>query len=486
MNDYQAYSGFVGRAQVKYPQIDIAGLFAEKKARIIAQGAKFIYLDETPQVVKDFLNQFEPEEILSNCIQQASMNGYAIVDIQRQFSKDTAGISTAIYTNPFPSVYDNWLIETSTRNFLAVTYETCPTHQRYITPNYAVVTKDLHGLAILGTAGMQIPFMVGAINWIPLEDDMKLQLPQKVEFGAYLKYEDIVTPDGTHVWPIVPNREHLPFLVFQNKRFQLGWDNMVQNSDWWFIQTIMPLIPSYLERMYQEQETNITRVVGNFDPTAQTELWEQAKFTNGSINEKMLFNTPNSFSNKRAFNFTIGDGQTITPYPSTFNGESEIAGLKDYIDLLFKFACGFEMFGESATRESTATENLQRSVSERETILELSIWYKEQLLQIFKSALYFQFGKDFDGYFDIELQSARGNATPTEISTYISQYQSGLLSLDLAVRKCNPMMSEMELQQELALIREQQQTQQQDVNGLSSMAEPEQTSQLELEENNGH
>jgi hypothetical protein len=42
------------------------------------------------------------------------------------------------------------------------------------------------------------------------------------------------------------------------------------------------------------------------------------------------------------------------------------------MDVGFKLVVGFDLFGESATRESTATENLQRAVSERENLIILT------------------------------------------------------------------------------------------------------------------
>ena len=42
------------------------------------------------------------------------------------------------------------------------------------------------------------------------------------------------------------------------------------------------------------------------------------------------------------------------------------------MDVAFKLVVGFDLYGESATRESTATENLQRSVSDRENLTVLT------------------------------------------------------------------------------------------------------------------
>ena len=80
-----------------------------------------------------------------------------------------------------------------------------------------------------------------------------------------------------------------------------------------------------------------------------------------------------------------------TPYVSQ---SAEIQGFKDLLDLCFKWCVGFELFGESATRESTATENLQRSISEREAILTYTNFLKSQVKAIIKNVLFYQYGNE--------------------------------------------------------------------------------------------
>ena len=43
----------------------------------------------------------------------------------------------------------------------------------------------------------------------------------------------------------------------------------------WFLGNFGHLVSSYFERLYQEQEMNITRIIGNFDPQIQNMLQDQ-------------------------------------------------------------------------------------------------------------------------------------------------------------------------------------------------------------------
>jgi hypothetical protein len=79
-------------------------IFAEKKAHILVQNAKFVYSENIRGDVKVFLDSLPLLNLFQNAIQQASMNGYAVIDIERVAYKQEA--KTYIFVNPFPSVYD--------------------------------------------------------------------------------------------------------------------------------------------------------------------------------------------------------------------------------------------------------------------------------------------------------------------------------------------------------------------------------------------
>ena len=109
----------------------------------------------------------------------------------------------------------------------------------------------------------------------------------------------------------------------------------------WFLGNFGHLISSYFERLYQEQEMNITRVFGNFDPQIQNSLedsWEEngANVPFVSENERLLRQTNNAFSYKRAFSFTTLDASKVSVEPSTYQGSQEVQGFKDLLDLCFK------------------------------------------------------------------------------------------------------------------------------------------------------
>lgn len=164
----------------------------------------------------------------------------------------------------------------------------------------------------------------------------------------------------------------------------------------WFLGNFGHLVSSYFERLYQEQEMNITRIIGNFDPQIQNMLQDQIEDGNPlpfvSENEKLLKQTNNAFAYKRAMSFTTADTSTVQVNPSTYQGSAEVQGFKDLLDLCFKWCVGFELFGESATRESTATENLQRSISEREAILTYTHFITKQLKDIIRNVIFYEFG----------------------------------------------------------------------------------------------
>lgn len=258
---------------------------------------------------------------------------------------------------------------------------------------------------------------------------------------------------------------------------------MQMNSDVWYLRGIAPLISSMVERIYQEQEMNITRVISNNDPMSMSQT-KDSNFTQISKNEQQLLNTTKSFATQRGFQFTIGDGQSINQFPSTYNGTTETQGLKDLLDLCFKWAYGFDLFGESATRESTATENLQRSVAERENLITLTNWYAEQIKDALKSYVFFEFGNDYGTYFDIQIDNQRGSVSPVESANIIQLFQSGLMTMEQAVRKLNPNMSERQVKIEMESLEQQQEQQQQEQQLANSLQQPEQTSSMELENQN--
>jgi hypothetical protein len=108
----------------------------------------------------------------------------------------------------------------------------------------------------------------------------------------------------------------------------------------WFLGNFGHLVSSYFERLYQEQEMNITRIIGNFDPQIQNMLQDQIEDGNPlpfvSENEKLLKQTNNAFAYKRSMAFTTADTSTVQVQPSTYQGSAEVQGFKDLLDLCFK------------------------------------------------------------------------------------------------------------------------------------------------------
>ncbi|MBR4485810.1 hypothetical protein IKS57_00295 [bacterium] len=67
-------------------------------------------------------------------------------------------------------------------------------------------------------------------------------------------------------------------------------------------------------------------------------------------------------------------------------------------------------------------------------------------------ALFYTFGDTFKDYFDIRIDSQRGNVSPAEVQSILSIYGSGLMSKETAIKKLNPNMTMKEIQDELANI----------------------------------
>lgn len=466
------YQGIIGRPVLNYPLLDFMSIFAEKKAHILVQNAKFTYNQGIRGDVQAFLDKIPLVQIFQDAIQQASMNGYAVIDIQRiAYNKE---LKTYIYVNPFPSVYDQWNFDTFDNKVNVVAFQTCLNTQRFKTPNVALFSKDKEKFNLMNfTGGQYGVFMVG--GWgldIGINEPMKFYTNEKLQ-GKTIKYADLwwtnpTTKQEERIWPYI-NNDHAPFYVFRNRQFTLGYKNEAMNSDMWFLSSIGFLIPSALERAYQEQEVNITRIIGNLDPQLMP-IEEMASET-----DKMLKPDKKSFTTSRSLQFTIGDGQGIQQQTSTFNGQIEVQNLKDWFDIGFKLCVGFDLFGESATRESTATENLQRSVSERENLIILTEWYKKQIKEAVCEALFYTFGQTFEDYFEIRIDNQRGGLSPVEVQNIIQIYQTGLMSKETAIRKLNPNMTEKEIQDELNNIDFDQQMQQQQAMESPTMASPQDT-----------
>ena len=92
-------------------------------------------------------------------------------------------------------------------------------------------------------------------------------------------------------------------------------------------------------------------------------------------------------------------------------------------------------------------------------------------------ALFYTFGDTFEDYFDIRVDSQRGNVSPAEVQSILGIYGQGLMSKELAVRKLNPNMTDREIKEELERldIQDQQQLQEQQL-ASPSMSSPEATS----------
>ena len=471
-NRYINYQGIIGRPILSWPLMDFMSIFAEKKAHILVQNAKFVYSQNIRGDVKTFLDNLPLLNIFQDAIQQASMNGYAIIDIQRIVYNKEA--KTYIYVNPFPSVYDQWNFDTFDNKVNIIAFQTCLNTQRFKTPNVAIFSKDKEKFNLMNFTGDQGgPFMIGAWGMdVQYNEPMKYYTNEKLQ-GKTIKYSDIYyfndkTKKKEHVWPYV-NENHAPFYVFRNRQFTLGYKNEAQNSDMWFLGSIGYLIPSALERAYQEQEVNITRIIGSLDPQLMP-IQDMASTT-----DKTLKPDGKTFATTRSIQFTLGDDQQVSQQASTFNGSVEVQNLKDWFDLGFKLCVGFDLFGESATRESTATENLQRAVSERENLIVLTEWYKKQIKEAVCEALFYTFGQTFEDYFEIKIENQRGGLSPVEVQNILQIYQMGLMSKELAIRKLNPNMTEQELQEELANIDIDKQLQMQEQMESPSMASPQDT-----------
>lgn len=446
---YINYQGLIGRPILNWPMIDFMSIFAEKKAHILVQSAKFIYKDTIKQEVKEFLMKINLTELLQNAIQQASMNGYAVLDIERIVWKGEA--KTYLYVNPFPSTYDQWNFDTLTNKVNVVAFQTCLNTQRFKTPNIALFSKDNEKFNIMNFTGPQEAiFMIGGWGFDttvkePMSYFTNPKLLSKTIYYSDLWYTNARTNAKERIWPYV-NDNHAPFYLFRNRQFTLGYKNEVQNSDMWFLNNMGYLIPSALERSFQEQEMNITRIIGALDPQLMP-VNEMASST-----DKILHNQ-GDFATSRAIQFTLGDGQQVQQTGSTFNGSIEAQNLKDWFDIAFKLCIGFDLFGESATRESTATENLQRSVSERENLVVLTDFYKKQIKEAIGEALFYTFGDTFLEEFEIHLDNQRGSVSPSEVQSILSIYGQGLMSLELAIRKLNPNMTDSEIENELRRVK---------------------------------
>lgn len=440
------YQGLIGRPILKFPLIDVMSIFAEKKAHILVQNAKFIYQDDIRGDVKTFLDSLPLLQLFHNAIQQASMNGYAVIDIERIVWNEQ--IQTFMFVNPFPSIYDQWNFDTLNNKINVLAFQTCLNTQRFKTPNIGFFSKDYEKFNIMNwSGGQEKVFMIGGWGWDnkvlePMSYFNNSKLQNKTIPYSSLKYK------GQRIWPFV-NKNHAPFYLFRNRQFTLGYKNEVQNSDMWFLNSLGYLIPSQLERAYQEQEVNITRIIGQLDP-------QQMNMSDGldqmSSETDKLLHHDGTFSTARSIQFTIGDGQQVIQQGSTYQGSMEVQTLKDWLDVAFKLCVGFDLFGESSTRESTATENLQRSVSDRENLMVLTEWYKTQMKEAICEALFYTFGDTFKDYFDIRIDSQRGNVSPAEVQSILSIYGSGLMSKETAIKKLNPNMTMKEIQDELANI----------------------------------
>ena len=489
LNDWVNYQGLFGRARPQYPQVNFMEIFAQKKANILCQE---VSVDSDDPKIEAFLKRTDWTNLVRDCIQQASINGYAVVDIERVPNRDKM-VETFVYCNPFPSPYDQWdYINFETRAD-AVTFQTCFSTQKFQTPFIAIMAKTNTYFILEDIGGIKDTQFLEGVMPLFIPDSPMINFFSNTALRGYkIRYSQLVVKEtNERVWPHL-DANHMPFYVWRNRDFTLGYKDLIQESDMWFLGNFGHLISSYFERLYQEQEMNITRVFGNFDPQIQNSLedsWEE----NGNVpfvseNERLLRQTNNAFSYKRAFSFTTLDASKVAVEPSTYQGSQEVQGFKDLLDLCFKWCIGFELFGESATRESTATENLQRAISEREVILTYTNFLRKQVRDIVRNVLYYQFGETVnDEMWDVTIHNQRGETASAEQQAILAIYQAGLCTLETSLRMLHPNWTDRQIkkEQETLEIQQQQQMAQQQLASQNQAPAGNPTSAQQPDQNSG-
>ena len=458
LNDWVNYQGLMGRYRPVYPQINFMEVFANKKANILVQE---VNIEANDPLLEKWLQKTDWTNLVRDCIQQASINGYAIVDIERCPNMNKQ-IETFVYCNPFPSPYDQFSYNLFSPTADAVNFQTCFTSQKFQTPYIAVVSKTRDYFIITDIGGFDgNDYLWGSYAFTIPDTPMTKYFGNDALHFSKIPYNLLrVKETGQPIWPFV-DQNHTPFYVWRNRDFTLGYKDLIQESDMWFLGNFGHLVSSYFERLYQEQEMNITRIIGNFDPQIQNMLQDQIEDGNPlpfvSENEKLLKQTNNAFAYKRSMAFTTADTSTVQVQPSTYQGSAEVQGFKDLLDLCFKWCVGFELFGESATRESTATENLQRSISEREAILTYTHFITKQVKDIIRNVIFYEFGPQVtDDMWDVVIHNQRGETASAEQQAILALYQSGLCTMSTALAMLHPTWSPRQLNQEQRALEEQQ------------------------------
>lgn len=481
LNTWVNYQGWNNRPVPTYPLVDFMSVFAEKKANILVQEIKVICNSEEVQA---FINKTDWTRLVRNCIQQASMNGYAIIDIER-LPNESGIFSTYAFINPFPSVFGEWLVSSVDNKCKAIQFSTGLNSQRFLNNNYFIFSKDSEKFTIANIAGfMNQSFLIGAYPYSFETDSFMKYISNPLFDNSSIRYDKLIDKKtGKRIWPHI-DKEHTPFYLWNNKDYNLGTKNLIQNSDMWFLGNFGHLISSYLERIFQEQTMNITRVIGNFDPNIQNQLQNETGSDSLLSQSVRVFGDKNvRFSFYRAFAFTNYDNSQVNQFPSTYNGSAEIQGFKDLLDLCFKWSCGFEMFGESATAESTATSELQRAVSEKEAIKMTQTFIKKQLTELIETVLFYEYGDGIESKvdlgFDIVIDNERSKVSSAQANQIQGLYGAGLMSKKEALSQLHPNWNEKQIQDEIDNLSYDFAMQQE----VSSMYNPSQTSAEEQESN---
>lgn len=479
---YINYQGQIGRRYLDWPLIDIMSFLAEKKATILVE--EVVLLTEDSNITAA-LADLDLTLILQNAIQQASMNGYAIIDIERL--PDEGFVRQTMTVNPYPSVYDNWNIDNSTLEVTTIGFANVFSAQRYNTPNISILNKNAKGFNVNFTGGNG----AGYLNYWAFSPTLLSNYSISYKFfsnpafvGKLVPYENLYYKNE-RLYPHVDGVTK-PFYLFQNKQFTLGYKNLIQNSDMWFLGNYGDNIMSQNERIFQEQETDISRVFGRFDSNYMNRL-------KNSPNDSKLVHSANvnsmggseKFATERAFAFTLSDENQVAQTATSFNGVAEIATLKEHIDVAAILSIGYKVFGDAVERETSATENIQRSISEKEKINLDTSFYKRQLKEALKRYLFFATGNYYDSEFDLKVVNHRGGITPSDVNMLQALYSSGLISLELAIRKANPDMNDKEVAEEIQRIKNDKMVQQEQEIAMNSLMNPEQTSLEENDNQNG-
>lgn len=276
----------------------------------------------------------------------------------------------------------------------------------------------------------------------------------------------------------------LPVMEMLNKDVNdYGNDSFL--SDWYPAQAYIPMICEYIKYIAWEMNLDHTRVIGMFSMADLQNIQSSASsiakskdpakalqealknYANGRLldtfNDNSMTGEDNAIKKKLLVRTVGGEGNNVNVMNSHFDGEKQVRGLQNLISLVYKI-CGYSWtVDESGASYQNVSQTQQTIRSVFETTKEKNELFTRQWKELLKKVFYVLFNKEkewvelekeFNEYVDFQIISNVLIQQNNDWRKTLELKNSGLISLNRAIKLLWPEMTDEEIEKEVERIKE--------------------------------